>query len=80
MAVRLDYGDADVRLTVRNDLPADGATRQPADVSTVNGGYGLTGMHERLRLLNGTLEAGRRDGQWIVTAQLPRRQPEIIAS
>ena len=55
-------------------------TRQPADVSTVNGGYGLTGMHERLRLLNGTLEAGRRDGQWIVTAQLPRRQPETMAS
>jgi signal transduction histidine kinase len=80
VAVRLDYGDADVQLTVRNDLPADGDTRQPADVSTVNGGYGLTGMHERLRLLNGTLEAGRRDGQWIVTAQLPRRQPETMAS
>ncbi|MGC2004219.1 sensor histidine kinase [Trebonia sp.] len=80
VAVRLDYGDADVRLTVRNDLPADGDIRRPADVSTVNGGYGLTGMHERLRLLNGTLEAGRRDGQWIVTAQLPRRQPETMAS
>ena len=80
VAVRLDYGDADVRLTVRNDLPPGADTRQPADVSTVNGGYGLTGMHERLRLLNGTLEAGRRDGQWIVTAQLPRRQPETIAS
>jgi signal transduction histidine kinase len=80
VAVRLDYGDADVRLTVRNDLPPDAGTRQPADVSTVNGGYGLTGMHERLRLLNGTLEAGRRDGQWIVTAGLPRRQPETMAS
>jgi len=80
VAVRLDYGDADVRLTVRNDLPADADTRQPTDVSTVNGGYGLTGMHERLRLLNGTLEAGRRDGRWIVTAQLPRRQPETMAS
>ena len=80
VAVRLDYGDADVRLTVRNDLPPDAGTRQPADVSTVNGGYGLTGMHERLRLLNGTLEAGRRDGQWIVTAELPRRQPETMAS
>ena len=80
VAVRLDYGDADVRLTVRNDLPPGRATRQPADVSTVNGGYGLPGMHERLRLLNGTLEAGRRDGQWIVTAELPRRQPETMAS
>jgi signal transduction histidine kinase len=80
VAVRLDYGDADVRLTVRNDLPPSADTRQAADVSTVNGGYGLTGMHERLRLLNGTLEAGRRDGQWIVTAELPRRQPETMAS
>jgi signal transduction histidine kinase len=80
VAVRLDYGDADVRLTVRNDLPPGADTRQAADVSTVNGGYGLTGMHERLRLLNGTLEAGRRDSQWIVTAELPRRQPETMAS
>jgi signal transduction histidine kinase len=49
-------------------------------VSTVNGGYGLTGMHERLRLLNGTLAAGRHDNQWVVTAELPRRKPETIAS
>ncbi len=80
VAVRLDYGDADVRLTVRNDLPPDADTRQLADVSTVNGGYGLIGMHERLRLLSGTLEAGRRDRQWVVTAELPRRQPETMAS
>ena len=80
VAVRLDYGDADVRLTVRNDLPPARGHRSPADVSTVNGGYGLTGMQERLRLLNGTLEAGRRDNQWIVTAELPRRQPETMAS
>lgn len=70
--VRLDYGDADVRLTVRNDLPPGTGPAQPSSVSTVDGGYGLTGMHERLRLLNGTLEAGRRDGHWIVTAGLPR--------
>jgi signal transduction histidine kinase len=80
VAVRLDYGDADVRLTVRNDLPPGAAAGGPADVTTVNGGYGLTGMHERLRLLNGTLEAGCRDNQWIVTAELPRREPEIMAS
>ena len=28
VAVRLDYGDADVRLTVRNDLPPDADTRR----------------------------------------------------
>ena len=72
VAVCLDYRDADVRLTVRNDLAPGAGADRPADLSTVNGGYGLTGMEERLRLLNGTLEAGRRDGQWIVTAELPR--------
>jgi signal transduction histidine kinase len=72
----LAYGDADVRLTVSNDLaPGSAADRVPG-MGTVNGGYGLTGMRERLRLLNGTLEAGRRNGQWIVTAELPRSQPE----
>jgi len=80
VAVRLDYGAADVRLTVRNDLPPGADAGPAADMSTVNGGYGLTGMDERLRLLNGTLKAGRRDGQWIVTAELPRRQPETMAS
>ncbi len=81
VAVRLDYGDADVRLTVRNDLDpqAPGADRLDG-LSTVNGGYGLTGMRERLRLLNGTLEAGRRGGQWVVTAELPRSRPEIMRS
>jgi signal transduction histidine kinase len=79
VAVRLYYGDADVRLTVRNDLPPGAAAGRPAGAGSVNGGYGLTGMHERLRLLNGTLEAGPRDHQWVVTAELPRK-PETMAS
>jgi signal transduction histidine kinase len=74
VAVRLDYADAGVRLTVRNDLAPD-AAGQPG-VSTVNGGYGLTGMRERLRLLNGTLQAGRCGNQWVVTAELPRTAAE----
>jgi signal transduction histidine kinase len=78
VAVRLDYSDADVRLTVRNDLPPGSGPDGGAGVSTVNGGYGLTGMRERLRLLNGTLQAGRQDNQWIVTAELPRPQPENV--
>lgn len=76
VAVRLDYSDADVRLTVRNDLPPGAATDAGTGPGTVNGGYGLTGMRERLRLLNGTLQAECRDNQWIVTARLPRPQHE----
>jgi signal transduction histidine kinase len=88
VAVRLDYADPEIRLTIRNDLPPgsaiDDARRHGersahAGVETVNGGYGLTGMQERLRLLDGTLEAGRRDDTWIVTAELPRSRPVALS-
>jgi len=46
----------------------------------VNGGYGLTGMRERLRLLDGTLRVGRDGRQWIVAAQVPRPRAEMAAS
>ena len=68
VAVRLDYGDGGVRLSVVNHLNGAGApVRKPGST----GGYGLTGMRERLRLLNGTLLAGPRDDEWAVTAELP---------
>jgi signal transduction histidine kinase len=98
VTVRLDYGDTDVRLTIRNELAggferlsprhattvaAENATT--SDLSTVDGGYGLTGMRERLKLLNGTLQAGCRDNHWVVTAEVPRPEKartvhETIAS
>jgi signal transduction histidine kinase len=68
VAVRLDYGETGVRLSVVNHLNGAAApVRKPG----ITGGYGLTGMQERLRLLNGTLQAGRRDDEWAVTAELP---------
>jgi len=70
VAVHLGYGDRDVRLTVVNDLPGPGPRPGPG-LGTGTGGYGLTGMHERLRLLNGTLAAGPRGGQWAVIAEIP---------
>jgi signal transduction histidine kinase len=66
--VRLDYGDRDVRLTVVNHLNGTAAAVHGPSSA---GGYGLTGMRERLRLLNGTLLAGPRDDEWAVTAELP---------
>jgi signal transduction histidine kinase len=73
VSVRLDYGGDEVSLTVVNDLsghgpPPDGPT---ASLHTLDTGYGLTGMRERLRLLNGTLVAGAQDGHWVVAAGLP---------
>lgn len=67
--VRLDWAEHCVRLTVRNLLPEDPAA---APVHTADTGYGLTGMRERLHLLGGTVDAGRRGREWIVTAELPR--------
>jgi signal transduction histidine kinase len=83
--VRLAYDPAEVRLIVSNELaaqpPSQAKASQPSNaldqavVSTADSGYGLTGMRERLRLLNGSLESGRRDSQWVVTAQVPVPAP-----
>jgi signal transduction histidine kinase len=68
VAVQLDYAGTDVRLSVVNHLNGVAVTdRKPG----LAGGYGLTGMRERLRLLNGTLLAGPRENEWAVTAELP---------
>jgi signal transduction histidine kinase len=74
ITVDLDYRENGVRLTVTNPLAGDGpgaAGDGPGALRTADAGYGLTGMRERLLLLRGTLEAGRRDGQWVVVADLP---------
>jgi signal transduction histidine kinase len=68
IAVRLGYGGNDVRLSIVNGLDGPGASvRHPGST----GGYGLTGMRERLRLLDGALLAGPRENEWAVTAELP---------
>jgi signal transduction histidine kinase len=76
ITVHLDYGDTSVRLCVVNHLNGTGAAvRKPGST----GGYGLTGMRERLRLLNGTLQAGPRDDEWAVTAELPLATEDVTA-
>ena len=62
VAIRLDYGDneraAQRRQRPRRDpCPGPGEVAGPPGPGST-GGYGLTGMRERLRLLNGTLLAG----------------------
>ncbi len=76
VAVQLDYTGTSVRLSVVNGVNgAVPAGREPG----VTGGYGLTGMGERLRLLNGTLLAGPRDTEWAVTAELPLAPEDVTA-
>jgi signal transduction histidine kinase len=68
--VRLGYHEGRTSLTIVSRLPgpADGHPR----LETVNGGYGLTGMQERLLLIDGSLQAGPDEGNWVVTAQVPQ--------
>jgi signal transduction histidine kinase len=83
VAVRLDYGERELRLTVVNGLAEHLDEVHAAHPGTISGGYGLTGMRERLRLLNGTLTAGPGDGRWAVTAELPLacgKQPQDVTS
>jgi signal transduction histidine kinase len=65
VGIRLDYGPREVRLSVINGLdhaatPAAGGPGGLERRPDRTGGYGLTGMRERLRLLEGTLQAGPR--------------------
>ncbi len=78
ISLRLEHTDDGIRLTVRNPLPPNGAS--PSALRTLDGGYGLTGMRERIRLLNGTLLAERRDDEWVVTAELPRSDAATVTA
>jgi signal transduction histidine kinase len=70
VVVRLDFTDGPTRLTVLNPL-TDGRPTE-SRLKTANGGYGLAGMRERLRLIGGSLEARASEGNWVVTAQVPQ--------
>jgi signal transduction histidine kinase len=72
--IGLHYDEDQVRMTISNPLPPSGpdGLGPGAAFSTVNGGYGLRGMRERLLLIDGFLTAAAGDGRWTVTAQVPR--------
>jgi signal transduction histidine kinase len=63
--VRVRYSDAAVEIEVENELGAGGGS----DGS--DGGRGLVGMRERVRVYGGELEVGREDGAFRVRARLP---------
>jgi signal transduction histidine kinase len=80
--ISLRYTGDEVRLTITNQLvtsnPAvDGGAGGRTGVglvpfSSVDGGYGLTGMRERLLLINGSLTTGSDDRCWTVAALVPQ--------
>jgi signal transduction histidine kinase len=71
VTVHLDYTDTDTTLTVSNPLRRNSTPERPR-FTTVNGGYGLAGMRERLLLLDGTLSAGSSADDWVVMAKVPQ--------
>jgi signal transduction histidine kinase len=66
--IALEYTEAGVELRVENALPEAGAVEH----SDTTGGYGLAGMHERLRLIDGELQAGPVGEYWVVQARVTR--------
>jgi len=66
--VTVVYGDDDLRLEIADDGPG------PPDAGdgTGEGGHGLVGMRERVRLYGGDLEARRENGHgFVVRARIP---------
>ncbi|GAA2575180.1 hypothetical protein GCM10010435_58770 [Winogradskya consettensis] len=65
ITVDLRYDPHRTALTVHNAVPALSPPGSP------EGGYGLAGMNERLRLAGGSLTAGTHSGGWTVRAEVP---------
>jgi signal transduction histidine kinase len=70
--IQLDYTGSGTRLVVSNHLTEQGDSALSPALATVNGGYGLAGMRERLLLLDGALSAGRQGSDWVVEATVPQ--------
>jgi signal transduction histidine kinase len=66
--IALRYTNTYVELLVENAL-SDAVAVELPDTA---GGYGLAGMHERLRLIGGELQAGAVGDRWVVRARVTR--------
>jgi signal transduction histidine kinase len=64
--VHLGFDEGVLRLCVRN-----GAGAAPSPLAQSGAGYGLHGIHERVLLVGGTVEAGPADSGWLVAAEVP---------
>ncbi|MEV0908096.1 histidine kinase [Streptomyces hokutonensis] len=63
--LRLEYGEHEVRLDVRD------SGGSPGELTGAGGGYGLLGMRERAELLGGSLLAEPEEEGFVVTLKVP---------
>ncbi|MFI6936407.1 sensor histidine kinase [Streptomyces sp. NPDC050287] len=63
--IRLDYGEHQVTLVVRD------SGGSPGELGAAGAGYGLLGMRERAELLGGSLEAGPDEEGFVVSLKVP---------
>ena len=77
VVVRVEYDQAQVRLTVRNTAPAArGAVLAGTVLAGTGSGLGIAGLRQRIELVHGTLRAGpAADGGFCVDATLPAYVP-----
>jgi signal transduction histidine kinase len=68
--VRVDFGRAELELTVENPVRGDG------DAWVAGDGHGIVGMRERAALLDGSLKVGTQSGHFRVHARLPAVGPQ----
>ncbi|MFI6601978.1 sensor histidine kinase [Nonomuraea sp. NPDC050536] len=72
VTVRVEYGEAQVRLSIRNTPP----TREAGELAGTGSGLGIAGLRQRIDVVHGTLRAGREpDGGFRLEATLPAYVP-----
>lgn len=73
VTLSITTSDHAVRLEVTNTPSPNG------HVAGIRTTYGVVGIRERIDIVGGTLDVGLRDGQWLLSAQIPAKASRASA-